>query len=27
MDEKEVFDIDYEWEFTYYESLYKAGIR
>ena len=27
MDEREVFDIDYEWQFEYYENLYKQGIR
>jgi CMP-N-acetylneuraminic acid synthetase len=27
MSEKEVFDIDYEWQFTYYEKLYKLGVR
>ena len=26
MAKKEIFDIDYEWEFQYYESLYKSGI-
>ncbi len=26
MHEKEVFDIDYEWEFDYYEALYKSGV-
>lgn len=27
MDEREVFDIDYEWQFKYYENLYKSGVR
>ena len=27
MDEREVFDIDYEWQFEYYEKLYKSGVR
>ena len=27
MDEREVFDIDYEWQFEYYENLYKSGVR
>ena len=27
MDEREVFDIDYEWQFQYYENLYKSGVR
>lgn len=27
MEENEVFDIDYEWQFTYYEKLYKLGVR
>ena len=27
MDEREVFDIDYEWQFQYYEKLYKSGVR
>lgn len=27
MEEKEVFDIDYEWQFLYYEKLYKLGVR
>ncbi len=27
MKEKEVFDIDYEWQFSYYEKLYKLGVR
>ncbi len=27
MSEREVFDIDYEWQFEYYENLYKSGVR
>ena len=27
MDEREVFDIDYEWQFEYYENLYNSGVR
>ena len=27
MEEKEVFDIDYEWQFKYFEKLYKLGVR
>tara|TARA_R100000008_G_scaffold372_2_gene336 strand:- start:25591 stop:26280 length:690 start_codon:yes stop_codon:yes gene_type:complete len=27
MSEREVFDIDYEWQFKYYENLYKSGVR
>jgi CMP-N-acetylneuraminic acid synthetase len=27
MEEKEVFDIDYEWQFGYYESLYNSTIK
>ena len=27
MKEEEIFDIDYEWQFNYYEKLYKLGVR
>jgi len=27
MAEREVFDIDYEWQFEYYENLYRQGVR
>lgn len=27
MSEREVFDIDYEWQFEYYENLYNSGVR
>lgn len=27
MKEEEVFDIDYEWQFNYYEKLYQLGVR
>jgi CMP-N-acetylneuraminic acid synthetase len=27
MREEEVFDIDYEWQFNYYEKLYQLGVR
>tara|TARA_B100001057_G_C22836531_1_gene945412 strand:+ start:1114 stop:1803 length:690 start_codon:yes stop_codon:yes gene_type:complete len=27
MEEREVFDVDYEWQFKYFEKLYKLGVR